>query len=67
MSLTGTLINVATVLAGTMLESLFGGCLPERFRETVVHPLGLVTLVVGVEGALVAFRLSSAWRPEPAS
>ena len=56
MPLTGTLINVATVLAGTILGSLFGGRLPKRFRETV-RPLPLVvTLVVGVEGALAAFR-----------
>ena len=56
MPLTGTLINVATVLAGTLVGSLFRGRLPERFRETVVHALGLVTLVVGIDGALAAFR-----------
>ncbi|MDP9295436.1 MAG: DUF554 domain-containing protein [Actinomycetota bacterium] len=56
MHLTGTLINVATVLAGTILGSVFRGRLPERIRETVIHALGLVTIVVGVDGALVAFR-----------
>src|SRR5438128_6106821 len=56
MHVTGTLINVATVLAGTILGSLFRGRLPERIRETVIHALGLVTIVVGVDGALAAFR-----------
>jgi uncharacterized membrane protein YqgA involved in biofilm formation len=64
MHLTGTLLNVATVLAGTILGSVFRGRLPERIRETVIHALGLVTIVVGVDGALAAFRppLSTATR-----
>jgi uncharacterized membrane protein YqgA involved in biofilm formation len=64
MHLTGTLINVVTVLAGTILGSLFRGRLPERIRETVIHALGLVTIEVGVDGALAAFRppLSTATR-----
>jgi uncharacterized membrane protein YqgA involved in biofilm formation len=54
--MTGTLINVATVLAGTAVGTLLGGRLPERIRETVLHGLGLVTLVVGTAQALEAFR-----------
>jgi uncharacterized membrane protein YqgA involved in biofilm formation len=54
--MTGTLINVATVLAGTVVGTLLGGRLPERIRETVLHGLGLVTLVVGTAQALEAFR-----------
>jgi len=53
---TGTLINVATVLVGTFLGRLLGGRFPERVRETVMHSLGLVTLVVGMGEALEAFR-----------
>jgi uncharacterized membrane protein YqgA involved in biofilm formation len=53
---TGTLINVGTVLAGTALGTLLGGRLPDRVRETVLHGLGLVTLVVGVSQGLAAFR-----------
>ncbi len=52
----GTLINVATVLVGTVLGVLIGGRLPERIRETVFHGLGLLTLVLGVDNALAAFR-----------
>ncbi len=54
--MTGTLINVGTVLAGTALGTLLGGRLPDRVRETVLHGLGLVTLVVGVSQGLAAFR-----------
>jgi uncharacterized membrane protein YqgA involved in biofilm formation len=54
--LTGTLINVATVLAGTVAGGLLGGRLPERIRLTVMDGLGLVTLVVGIDGALTATR-----------
>jgi uncharacterized protein len=53
---TGTLINVGTVLAGTLLGILLGSRLPERVRETVMHSLGLVTLLVGVAQGLEAFR-----------
>ncbi len=56
MPLTGTLINVAAVLVGTLTGTLLGDRLPERVRETVMHALGLVTLAVGMDGALAAFR-----------
>ncbi len=52
----GTLINVATVLVGTLLGTLLGARLPERIRETVIHSLGLVTLLVGTDAGLQAFR-----------
>ncbi len=52
----GTLINVATVLAGTLAGTLFGDRLPDRIRETVLHSLGLITLLVGVDAGLHAFR-----------
>jgi hypothetical protein len=53
---TGTLINAAAVLVGTAVGTLLGGRLPERIRETVIHGLGLFTLVLGVSQALEAFR-----------
>jgi uncharacterized protein len=53
---TGTLINIGTVLAGTVVGTLLGGRLPERVRETVLHALGLVTVLVGVAQGLAAFR-----------
>ena len=50
--MTGTLINVAAVLAGTAIGVLVGERLPERVRRRVLDGLGLVTLVVGVDLAL---------------
>ncbi len=43
----GTVLNMATVLAGAGLGVLLGGRLPERTRTTVTDALGLVTLVIG--------------------
>jgi uncharacterized protein len=54
--MTGTLINAGTVLAGTLLGTLLGARLPERIRETVIHSLGLITILVGVAQGLAAFR-----------
>jgi uncharacterized protein len=53
---TGTFINVGTVLLGTVLGTLLGTRLPERVRETVLHSLGLVTVLVGIGQGLAAFR-----------
>ncbi|MEA3376985.1 MAG: DUF554 domain-containing protein [Chloroflexota bacterium] len=49
---TGTIINVATVLVGGVLGTLLGARLPERMRETIMHALGLLTLVIGVQLSL---------------
>jgi uncharacterized membrane protein YqgA involved in biofilm formation len=48
----GTLINMVTVFAGSCLGILLGGRLPDRFRETVMSGLGLLTLVIGIQMAL---------------
>lgn len=48
----GTLVNVATVLAGTGVGLMVGNRLPERVRTTVLGGVGLVTLGVGVRSFL---------------
>jgi uncharacterized membrane protein YqgA involved in biofilm formation len=53
--LTGTFINVGTVLLGTLVGTLLGSRLPAGLQERVMAGLGLVTLVIGVDLAL-------AWR-----
>jgi uncharacterized membrane protein YqgA involved in biofilm formation len=40
----GTLINIITVLAGTLVGVSLGNKLPERIRETVLNGLGLSTI-----------------------
>ncbi|HWT92114.1 MAG TPA: DUF554 domain-containing protein [Solirubrobacteraceae bacterium] len=51
--MTGTLINVGTVLLGTLIGSLAGGRLPEGVQRRVLMGLGMVTLVLGIDNALV--------------
>lgn len=46
--MTGTLLNIATVLAGGLLGLLFRTRLPERVRQTVVSGLGLFTAAIGI-------------------
>ena len=50
--MTGTLINVGTILLGTLVGTLLGSRLPQRLQDRVLAGLGLVTLVIGVELAL---------------
>lgn len=48
----GTVLNVATVLAGSTLGLLLGHRLPQRTRDTVTDALGLVTLLIGALSAV---------------
>ncbi|MEX2161225.1 MAG: DUF554 domain-containing protein [Anaerolineales bacterium] len=45
--MTGTFLNIGTVLLGGLLGLLFGARRPERVRQTVVAGLGLFTLAYG--------------------
>lgn len=49
--MTGTWINIATVLVGCCLGLLLGKRFPERLRETLIKGLGLFTLIVGLQMA----------------
>lgn len=53
----GTIVNVATVIAGSAVGLLLGNRLPDRTRRTVTDALGLVTLLIG---AISAFQVTSA-------
>ena len=48
----GTLVNVATVLAGTAIGLVVGRFVSERVRVTVLDALGLLTIVLGVANGL---------------
>lgn len=50
--MTGTLINIATVIFGSLIGIAFGGRLPERVRATVMDGLGLATIAIGLEMTL---------------
>lgn len=47
--MTGTILNMITVLIGGTLGMLVGARLPDRMRQTVVAGLGLFTAVIGVQ------------------
>jgi len=50
--MTGTVINVLTVVAGGTLGTLLGERLPSRIRHIVMQGVGLVTLAVGMSMAI---------------
>jgi uncharacterized membrane protein YqgA involved in biofilm formation len=50
--MTGTLVNVAAVLAGSLLGLLIKNRMPKRLTEIVFQVLGLFTLFLGVSMAL---------------
>jgi uncharacterized membrane protein YqgA involved in biofilm formation len=51
-NMTGTIINVVTIVIGGTLGSLLGDRLPDRIRQIVVQGVGLVVLAVGMDMAL---------------
>jgi uncharacterized protein len=50
--MTGTLINVGTVLGGTLVGVVVGHRLPDGIQQRVLLGLGMVTLVLGIDNAL---------------
>lgn len=50
--MTGTILNVITVLLGSAAGVLLGSRFPERVRETVMAGIGVMVLIVGVGMAL---------------
>ncbi|HEY6761757.1 MAG TPA: DUF554 domain-containing protein [Baekduia sp.] len=53
--MTGTLVNVGAILLGTLIGELVGGRLTHQLQTRILHGLGLVVLVIGIDNAL-------AWR-----
>jgi uncharacterized membrane protein YqgA involved in biofilm formation len=55
MFLTGTLLNVATVLAGTLVGLLVGSRMPARMQSSLTTGLGLFTVLIGLSMGLRIF------------
>lgn len=49
----GTLLNALTVLIGGVIGSLAGDRLPKRIHEALFGVLGLFTVLIGLQGALL--------------
>ena len=47
--MTGTIINIITVLIGGTLGLLFGARLPEHLKATVIAGMGLFTAAIGIQ------------------
>lgn len=50
--LVGTLVNVATVLAGGAIGLAFKKGIPERLNDSVFKALALITMFIGISGCL---------------
>ncbi|MDR3206740.1 MAG: DUF554 domain-containing protein [Oscillospiraceae bacterium] len=50
----GTFINVGAILAGGLLGLLLRRGIPERFKETIFHTLGVSTMLIGGTGVAAA-------------
>jgi uncharacterized protein len=60
MFLTGTILNIATVLAGTLVGVLLGARMPGRMQGSLVTGLGLFTLLIGASMGLRIFTDATA-------
>lgn len=47
--MTGTVLNIITVLIGGGIGLLFGARIPERFKSTVIAGMGLFTAAMGAQ------------------
>jgi uncharacterized protein len=47
--MTGTLINIATVIVGSILGMMFGARIPAKLKETVIAGMGLFTTAMGLQ------------------
>ncbi len=52
--MTGTIINIITVVIGGTLGAFLGARLPEKMRATVMQGLGLMVMVIGLQMALAS-------------
>ena len=48
-AMTGTLLNIATVLIGGMIGWLFGARIPDKLKETVIAGMGLFVSAMGLQ------------------
>ena len=52
--MTGTLLNVGTVLAGGAIGTLAGARVPPNLRRTLMQAIGLTTLAIGIQEIMPA-------------
>jgi hypothetical protein len=47
--MTGTFLNIATVLVGGVIGLIFGARIPEKLKGTVIAGMGLFTAAMGIQ------------------
>lgn len=47
--MTGTILNIITIIIGSTLGMIFGSRFPDRIRKTVIAGLGLFTAAIGIQ------------------
>jgi uncharacterized membrane protein YqgA involved in biofilm formation len=47
--MTGTLLNIAAIVAGSILGLIFGARIPEKLKETVIAGMGLFIAAMGIQ------------------
>ena len=47
--MTGTLLNIAAIVAGSILGLLFGARIPEKLKETVIAGMGIFIAAMGIQ------------------
>lgn len=47
--MTGTLLNIATVIAGSIIGLVFGSRIPAKLKDTVISGMGLFTVAMGLQ------------------
>ncbi len=50
--MTGTLVNTAAIIAGSLLGVMFHGKLPNKYQKTVMEGLSLAVILIGLQMAL---------------
>lgn len=51
--LNGTIVNVMTVAIGSSVGVLFAARIPDRYQKIILNCLGLVTILLGVDAAVI--------------
>lgn len=54
-ALSGTLVNTLTVAVGSLLGIAAATRLPERYQHIVLNALGLITITLGIDAAVLKF------------
>jgi len=48
----GTVVNTLSIVAGSLIGLIFRGGIPEKYSRTVMHAVGLASLLIGLKTAL---------------